>query len=223
MLLWKSILFHFGDADMLKKTKEYTRKLCKMTIVGDDIVRSIPSDYEQFRGEVFSKYPSHHDASTSTTISDQEKKKLRSSVHTLPDLENLQFENDGLLLPTHIATPAPSPPPSPKIKRGIYQTDQSFPFMFPPSSKSKLPVSVDEAEKIFLKNTFMSVPALQHETLFRQYRENAERTPIPNEASAGIHMLQLLESEREDRPIMAEILSRVATTYVLAVTMNNIS
>lgn len=39
--------------------------------------------------------------------------------------------------PVHIATPAPSPPPSPAVggkagKKQNYQTNQNFPFMYPP-------------------------------------------------------------------------------------------
>jgi hypothetical protein len=39
--------------------------------------------------------------------------------------------------PVHIATPAPSPPPSPPVggkavKKQNYQTNQNFPFMYPP-------------------------------------------------------------------------------------------
>jgi hypothetical protein len=39
--------------------------------------------------------------------------------------------------PVHIATPAPSPPPSPTVggkagKKQNYQTNQNFPFMYPP-------------------------------------------------------------------------------------------
>lgn len=44
--------------------------------------------------------------------------------------------------PVHIATPAPSPPPSPAgpggkgIKKQNYQTNQMFPFMYPPLDES---------------------------------------------------------------------------------------
>jgi hypothetical protein len=43
--------------------------------------------------------------------------------------------------PVHIATPAPSPPPSPPVggkagKKQNYQTNQNFPFMYPPLDSS---------------------------------------------------------------------------------------
>lgn len=42
--------------------------------------------------------------------------------------------------PVHIATPAPSPPPSPAGTKGAkkqnYQTNQNFPFLYPPPNSS---------------------------------------------------------------------------------------
>lgn len=54
---------------------------------------------------------------------------------------------DGTGGPVHIATPAPSPPPSPKLKKSIYQTDQTVPLLLP--GNGEVPKSIVEAGKLY--------------------------------------------------------------------------
>lgn len=65
------------------------------------------------------------------------------------------------------ATPAPSPPPSPKPKKQQYQTDQTRPFLFPYSARSKyrdgrlVPFAIDEADRLFHKHMYVSAALWQ--------------------------------------------------------------
>lgn len=65
------------------------------------------------------------------------------------------------------ATPAPTPPPSPKPKKQQYQTDQTRPFLFPYSARSKyrdgrlVPFAIDEADKLFHKHIYVSAALWQ--------------------------------------------------------------
>src|SRR5438045_1648636 len=54
---------------------------------------------------------------------------------------------DGQGGPVHIATPAPSPPPSPKLKKSIYQTDQTVPLLLP--GNGEVPKSIIEAGELY--------------------------------------------------------------------------
>jgi Domain of unknown function (DUF3402) len=54
---------------------------------------------------------------------------------------------DGSGGPVHIATPAPSPPPSPKLKKSIFQTDQTVPLLLP--GNGEVPKSIVEAGELY--------------------------------------------------------------------------
>ena len=54
---------------------------------------------------------------------------------------------DGSGGPVHIATPAPSPPPSPKLKKSIFQTDQTVPLLLP--GNGEVPKSIIEAGRLY--------------------------------------------------------------------------
>lgn len=147
LLFWKSILLVFGGTQDLIDTKKATAE----TLDDDkdkDIITASPLDYHFFRQEITSKYPAY--------IPPQEVIPLEADNSSLlPPLPNQTARNNGasgilppqpgqqtggasiLHQPVHIATPAPSPPPSPGVggkgvKKQNYQTNQNFPFMYPP-------------------------------------------------------------------------------------------
>ncbi|KIJ70335.1 hypothetical protein HYDPIDRAFT_105043 [Hydnomerulius pinastri MD-312] len=80
-----------------------------------------------------------------------------------------QSQNIGYRPNQQPATPAPSPPPSPKPKKQQYQTDQSRPFLFPFSRKSKfgrnndrlVPFAIDEADKLYNRHMYVSLSLWQ--------------------------------------------------------------
>ncbi|KAL2160679.1 hypothetical protein VTH06DRAFT_1367 [Thermothelomyces fergusii] len=145
LLFWKSILLVFGGSKDLAEAKEATAEL----IGCDDknIITASPLDYHAFRQEITSKYPAY--------VPPQPLLPLEPDQNTIiPPLPNHPTRNNAangihpgppgpgggasiLHQPVHIATPAPSPPPSPGVggkggKKQNYQTNQNFPFMYPP-------------------------------------------------------------------------------------------
>jgi len=147
LLLWKSVLLVFGGSNEILDAKKATGELLD-DAKGKDIITASPLDYHNFRQEITSKYPAY--------IPPQPVIPLEADNNSLlPPLPNQPPRNSGssgvfqtpsstqnggasiLHQPVHIATPAPSPPPSPGIggkggKKQNYQTNQNFPFLYPP-------------------------------------------------------------------------------------------
>ncbi|KAI0122820.1 required for hyphal anastomosis [Xylariales sp. AK1849] len=147
LLLWKSILVIFGGIQEIEETKTALRE----TSADDknkDVITASPLDYHAFRQEISSKYPSYVPPQLPFPLE-------ADDTSLLPPLPNHPTRNNGqngilpappnaqnggasiLHQPVHIATPAPSPPPSPGVggkggKKQNYQTNQNFPFMYPP-------------------------------------------------------------------------------------------
>ncbi|KAL1868315.1 hypothetical protein VTK73DRAFT_3748 [Phialemonium thermophilum] len=151
LLFWKSLLLTFGGSKELEEAKRAT---CETDLEMKDksIITASPLDYHIFRQEITSKYPAYVPPRPVIPL---------EAEHTsiLPQLPNHPTRNTGangiipgphssqsggasiLHQPVHIATPAPSPPPSPGIggkgvKKHNYQTNQNFPFMYPPLDAS---------------------------------------------------------------------------------------
>lgn len=145
-MLWKSILLVFGGTKEINETKLALRE-CPDDDKDKNLITASPLDYHIFRQEITSKYPAY--------IPPQLKIPLDAdSVSLLPPLPNHPTRNNGSngIIPAppgiqsgggsilhqsvHIATPAPSPPPSPAAGKGgkkqNYQTNQNFPFLYPP-------------------------------------------------------------------------------------------
>ncbi|KAI1764063.1 N1221-domain-containing protein [Hypoxylon sp. FL1150] len=147
LLLWKSILLEFGGTKEIEETKLALRE----TATDDkekDLITATPLDYHVFRQEITSKYPAYVPPQPAIPLE-------ADNTSLLPPLPNHPTRNNGsngilpvppgtqsggasiLHQPVHIATPAPSPPPSPAVggkggKKQNYQTNQNFPFMYPP-------------------------------------------------------------------------------------------
>ncbi|KAI6351306.1 hypothetical protein MCOR25_010014 [Pyricularia grisea] len=147
LLFWKTILLVFGGIREIEDTKKAT---CETGTDDKDknIITASPLDYHNFRQEITSKYPAYIPPQLAIPIE-------ADNSSLLPPLPNQQSRNNGSngILPgppnsqasgfsileekVHIATPAPSPPPSPSVggkvgKKQNYQTNQNFPFMYPP-------------------------------------------------------------------------------------------
>lgn len=147
LLFWKSILLVFGGSKELIENKKATAEVPD-DAKEKDVITASPLDYHFFRQEITSKYPAY--------IPPREVIPLEpDNTSLLPPLPNQTARNNGasgilppqpgvqaggasiLHQPVHIATPAPSPPPSPGVggkgvKKQNYQTNQNFPFMYPP-------------------------------------------------------------------------------------------
>lgn len=109
-----------------------------------------PLEYHLFRQEITSKYPAYYPPPPLVPIEEEN----NSILPPLPNHPSRQASQENLRMapganakgagrsifyqPVHIATPAPSPPPSPAGpggkggKKQNYQTNQNFPFLYPP-------------------------------------------------------------------------------------------
>jgi hypothetical protein len=134
----------FGGSKEIAETKEATSEMKGCD--DKEVITASPLDYHAFRQEITSKYPAY--------IPPQPLLPLEADQNTIiPQLPNHPTRNNSvngmhsgpgpqggasiLHQPVHIATPAPSPPPSPGMggkggKKQNYQTNQNFPFMYPP-------------------------------------------------------------------------------------------
>ena len=145
------MLLIFGNLDDIKKSKI---ALKARTDLGDEesnknIITASPLDYHLFRQEITSKYPAYNPPPPLVPIEPEN----NSILPPLPNHPSRQASQDNLQIaaasmngtggsifnqPVHIATPAPSPPPSPAGpggkggKKQNYQTNQNFPFLYPP-------------------------------------------------------------------------------------------
>lgn len=149
LFFWKTILLVFGGSKEIAEAKEATSEMkgCE----DKETITASPLDYHVFRQEITSKYPAY--------IPPQPLLPLEPEQNTiLPQLPNHPTRSSVsagihagpsgpgggasiLHQPVHIATPAPSPPPSPGVggkggKKQNYQTNQNFPFMYPPLDAS---------------------------------------------------------------------------------------
>lgn len=196
LLFWKAILLRFGGIADVDKVKKATSETVPSDDATEDIITASPLDYHAFRQEITSKYPAYVPPAPLLPLE-------LNSNSILPPLPNHPSRNTGAngILPTppnansgggsilhqpvHIATPAPSPPPSPPVggkagKKQNYQTNQNFPFMYPPLDStsnsaggkgtaglqemlvgrkwegSDIPASILEAGELFAKRTRMT-------------------------------------------------------------------
>lgn len=151
LLFWKSILLVFGGTEELEAVKEATSEKDADSLNKDTITAS-PLDYHVFRQEITSKYPAYVpprpniplEADNTSLLPPLPNQTARHSASNgiVPAPPNSQNGGASILNQSvHIATPAPSPPPSPAVggkggKKQNYQTNQNFPFMYPPLDAS---------------------------------------------------------------------------------------
>ena len=113
------------------------------------LITASPLDYHLFRQEITSKYPAYNPqppmiplepdhSSILPPLINQADRNGTGRGHAGIGPANIQGNSSILHQPVHIATPAPSPPPSPggpggkAGKKQNYQTNQNFPFLYPP-------------------------------------------------------------------------------------------
>ena len=147
LLFWKSILLVFGGTEDLEKLKKATSELTSDN-QDKETITSSPLDYHVFRQEITSKYPAYippHpviplEADNASLLPPLPLGLPRSNASNGIIQTPAHAQSSGASIlhqPVHIATPAPSPPPSPGVggkggKKQNYQTNQNFPFMYPP-------------------------------------------------------------------------------------------
>ena len=139
----------------MKEVNESKLALRKESDISEDehdpsFITTSPLDYHLFRQEITSKYPAYCPPQPLVPIEDENNSILpplpnhpsrQASEENLRTAAGANANNAGRSIfhqPVHIATPAPSPPPSPAGpggkggKKQNYQTNQNFPFLYPP-------------------------------------------------------------------------------------------
>jgi hypothetical protein len=155
LLLWKTMLVYFGGLAQVEKAKESFRDktLESEDAKGQPLITASPLDYHLFRQEISSKYPAYNPPPPLFPL-EPENNSILPPLKNHPSkvagnhvfgsgLGDAHGNNTSILhQPVHIATPAPSPPPSPAGpggkggKKQNYQTNQMFPFLYPPLDES---------------------------------------------------------------------------------------
>lgn len=158
LLFWKSLLLLFGGTDHLKKAKEELEPDHEANKNDPSrrtpFLTASPLDYHLFRQEITSKYPAYNPPPAVVPVElennsilpplPQHPNRAGSSGSLFSGVGPSMSGGNGSILhqSVHIATPAPSPPPSPigpggkAAKKQNYQTNQNFPFMYPPLDDS---------------------------------------------------------------------------------------
>jgi hypothetical protein len=145
LLTWKAVLVCLGsleDVDELRKSFK-----AGADANGDEakgpLITASPLDYHTFRQEISSKYPAYNPPPSFFPLEPEQRSMLpplrinptKPQASSMP-VEPAQHGTSILHQPVHIATPAPSPPPSPAIGKGgkkqNYQTPHLLPFNYPP-------------------------------------------------------------------------------------------
>ncbi|PGH17271.1 hypothetical protein AJ80_04913 [Polytolypa hystricis UAMH7299] len=155
LLFWKCLLLLFGGSKDLERTKTALEPKYdgSSTTSAMPLLTASPLDYHIFRQEITSKYPAYNPPPPLFPIEPENTSILPPlPTHTarynpsgiFPGMGPSSTGGNGSILnqSVHIATPAPSPPPSPigpggkAGKKHNYQTNQHFPFMYPPLDES---------------------------------------------------------------------------------------
>ena len=166
LIYWKSLLLNFGGLPELAVSKA---ALCGKADNDEDdesFITTSPLDYHLFRQEIISKYPAYSPPPPLVPIEDQNNSILpplsthpsrqasEECLQTIMGPDSSHTRASIFHKPVHIATPAPSPPPSPAGpggkggKKQNYQTNQNFPFLYPPLNDTGSNVGVGGNPKL---------------------------------------------------------------------------
>ena len=243
-LFWKALLVLFGDT---KKDLDHAKKVLQPGIdpysaeASHPVLTASPLDYHLFRQEITSKYPAYNPPLPLVPL-ELEHKSMLPPVNNHSDRSHpgdgyqsgfgtseLNSSTSILHQPVHIATPAPSPPPSPvgpggkAGKKQNYQTNQNFPFLYPPLDDtsnniggkgttemqdltvgkkwegSDIPASIIEAGQLFASRMRMTRAMQQlwkERELFLKYDRGWNGTAFPT-ASSKMNEKEVGESESD--------------------------
>lgn len=130
-----------GGLDEVEKAKASFREGIEDKDCTGPLITASPLDYHTFRQEISSKYPAYNPPASFFPMEPEQRSILPplrnpTKVQSAVPVQPAQHGTSILHQPVHIATPAPSPPPSPQVGKGgkkqNYQTNNLFPFLYPP-------------------------------------------------------------------------------------------
>jgi hypothetical protein len=145
ILSWKAKLLLLGGLPDVEAVKEtFHEKLPARDLPSKPVITTTPLIYHNFRQEISSKFPAYNPPPSMFPHEPEQKSilpPLRLNTRAANNVMRTHAEHGGSILhqPVHIGTPAPSPPPSPAgkaTKKQNYQTNQLFPFLYPPLDAS---------------------------------------------------------------------------------------
>lgn len=183
MLLAKCLVLLFGDIKTYKSSKKSLYKYHKIEINSEkkNKLTISPLHYEAFSQDISSRYPSYELPKNQLPI-DSDKSNSLSQFLEIPRPKSKNPVNATLNMPEqHLATPAPSPPSSPKLmhfnetpkSRKSFQTNLLYPCLYPSDDDDEndelekkmrfgsdfqqandinIPYSIGEAAKILSEN-----------------------------------------------------------------------
>lgn len=152
-LFWKAELLLLGDiTNDYENAKNFLQPGPDQTSpeASYPVLTASPLDYHLFRQEITSKYPAYNPPPPLIPLEVESRSMLPPLPHSGKQEQypggtsGVSVPPSGSILhqPVHIATPAPSPPPTPigpggkAGKKQNYQTNQNFPFLYPPLDDS---------------------------------------------------------------------------------------
>lgn len=152
LLMWKTILISFGGIEAVDKVKSsFQENVGEKDERGHPLITASPLDYHLFRQEITSKYPAYQppppvfpfEPENNTILPPLRHRQTKIDSNDNTASSGVGIHGSSVLhQAVHIATPAPSPPPSPAGpggkggKKQNYQTNQMFPFLYPPLDES---------------------------------------------------------------------------------------
>ena len=198
------MLLLFGNTTTtLLQVKSHVRKTLHLPPLNKTkaTITTNPLDYHLFRQEIISKYPTYVPPPLP----------VRESLITDPAVCTSQAPRttayyEGSKGPVHIATPAPSPPPSPKLKKSIFQTDQTVPLLLP--GNGEVPRAIEEAGALYAERMRVSSATAQmwdEKDKFQGYVKGFWDYELEDE---------FVQVELEEDEKSAAILQRIEDTYV---------
>ncbi|KAL3232469.1 Factor arrest protein 11 [Nakaseomyces bracarensis] len=183
MLLSKCLVLQFGDIKTYKNSKKSLYRYHKISSNPDkkNKLTVSPLHYEAFSLDISSRYPSYELPKSQLPL-DSDKSNSLSQFLEIPRPKAKNPVNATLNMPEqHLATPAPSPPSSPKLMhfnetpktRKSFQTNLLYPCLYPSDDDEEndeleermrlgsefhqdnditIPYSIEEAAKILSEN-----------------------------------------------------------------------
>lgn len=196
-------------------------------------ITASPLDYHSFRQELLHKYPAYNAPSVPSFVTKSLIPNGFTDLSFSTSLTSASTTPSILHQPVHIATPAPSPPPSPIAGKGgkkhNYQTNQNFPFLYPPTASGGwkdgwanmnsndvgVPASIREGGDLFRSRIRVS-PALQQLADEKERYQKSERgwTGAEEELKRDEEKIRNAGDRCKDFQTEVIILERVDTLYV---------
>ncbi|KAF3931446.1 hypothetical protein ABW19_dt0203112 [Dactylella cylindrospora] len=195
-------------------------------------ITASPLDYHNFRQELLHKYPAYNAPAVPKFVTKSLVAGSSADIGSPSVLTSASTNPSILHQPVHIATPAPSPPPSPVAGKGgkkhNYQTNNNFPFLYPPtalggwkdgwanmnSGDVGVPTSIREGGDLFRSRVRVS-PALQQLAEEKERFLKSERgwSGLDSDIKSDEEKIVAARGKYKDMQKEIQILERIDNLY----------